>query len=288
MVFIKPAKTAVEEEKKKKKEGSVFIKPTPPLQKEMESAGNAYIKEREKLASKLGISSRTAAEMMIPSQQAYQEQEAAEDIGTAKQKKIEELKKSGILGTIGQVPEAQGVNPEYTIGSTLKDIAPDIAANILQSTATGAGLGALGGAAIGGVGAVPGAVVGGAAGFIKAAFQIVGDLKEHQRYYGQIEYRDFTTSVKGLKAVIVYAKNGGDPVDARNLYNDLIANIYRQERNLKQLEEQDWLSKAKKPLTAIQNFRETQATYDLALENALLQNPNAIYDFPLEPAEILE
>lgn len=215
-------------------------------------------------------------------QQSQKEIQAQAQAQLLLQKAQERGVNAELLGTIGKVEEPTAKNKEFGLGSSITGIIPEVASNIGQKAAIGAGTGALAGAAVGGVGAVPGAIVGAIGGTIAGAFNIVGNLKQEEQQKTKVAYKDFTTSRTNIKAIITYAKNGGDPIEARNLYNKEIAKIYQAESNLKQLEERDWLSKAQDELTAIQNFRETQAIYDMALQNALLLNPNANYEFPQE------
>jgi len=211
--------------------------------------------------------------------------------GQARQQQaiLEERRKAlqSLTSTIGQAGSpSQKLN--YTLGSSILESAPETLTDIGTRTAGGATAGAIFGATGGTatlpvfgtvVGAGGGAIVGGVGGAIASIPSIISNLKTQEREKTEAVSLDFTTSKANIKAIILYAKGGGDPITARDLYNQELTKIYQSESNLKQLSERDWLTKAKKDLTAIEAFRRNQITFDTALENAILKNPDANYDF---------
>lgn len=193
---------------------------------------------------------------------------------------------------IGLTPEEQAAiqSKDMGVGSSLKGIIPEVASNVISRTATGAAGGAIGGGLLGsvvpvlgtGIGAGAGAILGGVGGAISGFGSIISNLKTEEKQKTKIEYKDFTTSRTNIKAIIQYAKNGGDPIEAQILYDKEVRKIYRAEANLKTLSEREWLTKAKDELIAIQGFRDNQIVYDTMLRNAILQNPNVNFEFPTE------
>lgn len=185
---------------------------------------------------------------------------------------------NSIAGNLYTLPDELGgkqTNPDLTLGSTIKGILPETAAGILAKAGAGA---AAGGIATGGVGAIAGAV----GGAVWGIGTIIPNLKAEEKQKTKVAYKDYTTTKTNMKAIIDYARKGGDPIDAINLYKAEWAKIYKAEMDLKQLEERDWLSKAKDELTAVQNFKESKVVYDTMMQNAILQNPNANYEFPTD------
>jgi hypothetical protein len=248
-----------------------ITQPQPTLA-DRQAAGNEYIQQREQLMAQQGLSQQQAARQISG-------KTGAQDIMT-NQVNANIAQQEAILSKIGQLTPEQQAQTQANIGgvgNSFQSIIPEIAANVVQKAGAGAAVGAIAGAGN------PLAIAGGAlAGGVAAAFDIVGKLKTEETQKTANTYKDFTTSRTALKAIIIYAKNGGDPIEATRLYNNEIMAINRAEQNLKQLEEREWLSKAKGELIAIQNFREIQGTYDTLLANAIRQNPNANYEFPQE------
>lgn len=174
------------------------------------------------------------------------------------------------------------------VGAKGANIKPAGFKDILSETATKAGIagaGAGGTAAIGGALGLSataatgvGAIALGAASAVFAG-QIVSNLKEERRQQVKVEKRSFADSQTNIKAIITNAKNGGDPLEAIDLYNREIAIIYQNEANLEKLDESKWAN-AREGLGDIESFRRIQFIYDDMLFQAISQNPDAQFEFP--------
>lgn len=199
--------------------------------------------------------------------------------------------KRALVAEIGRPNPLEGETP--TVGQSLKNIAPEIGANILQKGAAGAATGAATGAIAGSVvpiigtaaGAAGGAIAGAVGGVVVGAVNILGTLKEEEKQNVRIAYKSYTTSKTNIKAIIDGINKGAlDPVDAVDLYNRELAKIDAAQRDLKALAEREWLTKAKDELVAIESFNAAQrATTSARLQLAIMQpNPNQNFDFGIE------
>lgn len=182
------------------------------------------------------------------------------------------------LQNVGNVPDT-GYNPTITpfgVGDALRQNLPKMGTAAAGSAAGGAAAGIAGaGATASGIGTL-------AAGALAttAALSLVSTMKEERKLQTKTQAREFTDSLTRLKAVIQYAKTGGDPVEAANLYNWEVRNIYQAESNLKALSQVNWAD-AEPKLVDIESFRRIKWMLDQQLQNAILGNPGN-YDFPID------
>ena len=178
-------------------------------------------------------------------------------------------------------------------------IIPEVISNVGSRAAIGATSAGTIGAGIGafgaGIGAAPGAalgaVAGGIGGAVSALFSSIGTLKSEMRQTATEQKATFTSSKTAIKDIINSVNHGYPykPGEAEELFESELARIDRAERNLKQLSENNWLSKAKDDLTRIETWNRAgklRAIRDMQL--ALLKpNPNApIQDYAEPELEI--
>ena len=181
-----------------------------------------------------------------------------------------------LLAQIGQVPEAPPANIQV---AGLGEVLPEL--GIKAGAAAGGAAGAAGIGALAGAGAVAATGIGAvalAAGVAVTANSIVSSLKEERLQQVKTERTGIINSFSNLRAIILEAKTG-DSLQAVEMYNREIGIIWQAESNLKLLDESKW-TKAKDDLREIEDFRRNKWRYDLMLENALIQNPNTIFEFP--------
>lgn len=218
--------------------------------------GNAYIRQREKLAAKAGITPSQAARYLVPG-----EQQATVE--------TRNIQNAAAAQALLNEPMREAAAPEATLGASLAGAGPDI----LASVATGAAIGAVGGVAFGGVGAIPGAVIGGIAGGIRG---VLTSLKDEERQNVKV-YRVTASESKNNIKTIINGVNAGmiDPIDATRLYRRELIKINEVERNLRLMSERDWLTKAKDELVKIQDFNSWERDYteQLLLESIATPNP---------------
>jgi hypothetical protein len=190
------------------------------------------------------------------------------------------------ISRIGQVG-AQGAT-EQPIGIT--DVAKEalIKGGVAGLGSAASGFGAAGAAQLAGTAgavalgaaAAPIGAVAGAAAAGTVAFSIVSNLKEERRQQTKVQKVKFSNSIDNIQAIITSVKNGLlTPTEAVDLYNEEIAKIYQVESNLKLLGEVQWAN-SRDELENVAKFRQMKFMYDRALEDAIIQNPNAVYQFP--------
>lgn len=187
------------------------------------------------------------------------------------------------LGQIGrptsqQIAQAGLENPAATLGASVAGAIPDIGVKAGAGIATGIVAANLG---TGGL-ATP-VIAAGAA--LTAAISIVANLKSEEMQNVKVQYKSFTASQRNIKAIIT-AVNGRalDPIEGVRMYNEELARIDSQERNLKMLSERDWLSKGKDELVQIESFnRVTRGQTGIMLRNAIINpDPTLVLNFPID------
>lgn len=238
--------------------------------------GGSVFLERLKPSQQVGLN--------IPSQFGLSaEQQAIENQNIAARN---QLATQQLRAQIGQItPEQQAAaDAQNNMGSLTQGIIPEVLSSVGSKAATGAAIGATAGLATGGTLSLPAAGVGAIGGAVYGAATILSHLKEEAIQNTKVQKISASKAQTNIKAIIDGVNKGlVDPVDAVDLYNREIAKIDRAERNLKLLEEKDWLSKAKDELIAIQTFNDVGRAQSAALLNAAIIRPNPAqnYDLPI-------
>ncbi len=244
-------KKQLEDEEKRKQELASQEDAAGKTEQQRKDEGNTYVREREKTASQLGISSKAAAKLMVPGEeealikaiQAKKTQGQAQDIGGLTEQLNQPVMQkvpTGLVDELGnpvsvdvpisQVPNnilsGQETNPVEAGGALAAG-----GAAALGGAAIGTKLGALAAPVTGGASIPVGATIGAVVGFIGGAFGKVA-LDEHQNVKELKEaFTDSKTNLNTIK----------DLVKANPSYRDQALidwrtekeNIYRLEQVLK-------------------------------------------------------
>ena len=198
--------------------------PTPitPVIPEGAGTGNAYIREREKLASQAGISSKAAAARLVDVTQAYNESEAKEAAIAAAA--TENAKVPTVPSSIDLEQQTNPLEAAGALGAG--------AAGALGGAAIGTKLGALAAPFTAGASIPIGAVAGAIAGFASA---YLGKLSIDERQ----NVKELRASFDGIKTSFssITGRVKLDPTYKDQSLSDWAtqkANIYKLERVLKQ------------------------------------------------------
>jgi len=255
---------------------------TPTETKPTESAaeqlarGKRYIMDREKLAARAGVDSLTAGLAMASGQDiALQER--------LKQNRLNETvaANAGLAGQIGQGQDVSTEVPQLTEWGIESGALPDIGSKAALNLGAGAA-GTL-------LTANPIPLI---ASLGKTMTDAISEVSQEYQQETAVQYAGFTQSQKVLSSLIndinQNPQNAARDID---LYNYELSKIEAYERNLLFLEKQDWLSKAKKNLIKVQNFKSGQMVLlnQRLAEAITTPDPNKILDMTIyEMGEVAE
>lgn len=267
---------------------------------EREREAQQFIKEREKLASQQGISSKAAGQALVPLEQERlnalmqkRQEVAAQPLAAEFLKKQEGIQPEIIQPQIP--PSIQTPFERTEIPPLITDVSQLPIGQALPEAITQAGLGAAAAAVPAGIvvatgvgaPAAPFIIAGGATiGFIKG---FISGLQKETREEVAVDFESFKSARKGIPKLIAAQNKGiGNTQDNQELYFKQISRIQEAHEKIHILNRDDltnFLSDGADEEEEISSWLELQKPiYDQMFADALTKpNPNTI--FPMEEGE---